>query len=155
MNIISQDIEDILWDKLYNEYSFSPKMIDKKIEWIKLPGESKVYRKYTPWTEEQENIINSFLEDLVDGEMYALDLEHVCFIFSPKEHIPFEYGYYDPDSKCNVCFPTYYPNGDYHLFFDKEWKYGIFGHPWKNEIVVMGKKLIEKFNKRKFDLNII
>ena len=28
---------------------------------------------------------------------------------------------------------------------DKEWKYGIFGHPWRNEIIVMGKELLEKF----------
>ena len=56
--------------------------------------------------------------------------------------------------KCTVYFPTYYPNGDYHLFFDSDWKYGIFGNPWKKEIIVMGKNLIEKFESNKTNLNI-
>ncbi|MFR3443812.1 DUF2716 domain-containing protein [Coprococcus aceti] len=26
---------------------------------------------------------------------------------------------------------------------------GIFGHPWRNEIIVMGKELIKRFEKNK------
>lgn len=37
------------------------------------------------------------------------------------KNIPCEYEYYDYGRKCQVYFPTYYPNGDYHLFFDKDW----------------------------------
>lgn len=93
-------------------------------------------------------------EELTDDEMYALDWQHDCFIFSPKEHIPFGYEEYDLDRNCQVYFPTYYPNGDYHVFVDKEWKYGLFGHPWKHEIVVMGEKLMEMFEKEKVSLGI-
>ena len=32
--------------------------------------------------------------------------------------------------------------------------YGIFGNPWKKEIIVMGKNLIEKFESNKTNLNI-
>ena len=39
-------------------------------------------------------------------------------------------------------------------FFDSDWKYGIFGNPWKKEIIVMGKNLIEKFESNKTNLNI-
>ena len=46
----------------------------------------------------------------------------------------------------NVYFPSYYPNGDYHFFIDKDWSFGMFGHPWKQEIVVWGKELIEMFD---------
>lgn len=53
-----------------------------------------------------------------------------------------------------MYFPTYYPNGDYHLFFDPDWNYGIFGNPWKKEIIIMGKILIEKFESNKTNLNI-
>lgn len=153
MNIISNDMENFLWNKLYDVYKFKPGT-DHQCEWIQIPCESKVYYKDTPWTAEQEDIINSCFEELIDDEMYALDWQHDCFTFSPKEHIPFEYEEYDLARKYQVYFPTYYPNGDYHVFVDKEWKYGLFGHPWKHEIVVMGGKLIEMFEKEKVGLGI-
>lgn len=153
LNIISNDTENFLWNKMYDVYKFKPGT-DHQCEWIQIPCESKVYYKDTPWTAEQESIINSCFEELTDDEMYALDWKHDCFTFSPKEHIPFEYEEYDSDRKCQVYFPTYYPNGDYHVFVDKEWKYGLFGHPWKHEIVVMGEKLIEMFEKEKVSLGI-
>ena len=133
-----------MWDKLLKEFNFHTR-IDEQGRWISLPGNSRTYHKETPWTAEQELFINSFLEELVQEEMYALDWQHDCFEFSPAEHIPFEYEYYDAVRKCNMYFPTYYPNGDYYLFFDKGWNYGIFGHPWKKEIIVMGKELIDRF----------
>ena len=39
-------------------------------------------------------------------------------------------------------------------FFDPDWNYGIFGNPWKKEIIIMGKILIEKFESNKTNLNI-
>ena len=152
MKIIPQNTENLLWNKLYNEYKFTPK-IHGQFEWIKIPNENKTYHKDTPWTDEQEYLINSFLEELVSDEVYAFDWQHDCFLFSPKEYIPFDYEYYDTNRKCNVYFPTYYPNGDYHLFFDPDWNYGIFGNPWK-KVIIMGKILIEKFESNKTNLNI-
>lgn len=153
LNIISNDTEKFLWNKMYDVYKFKPGT-NHQCEWIQIPCESKVYYKDTHWTAEQESIINSCFEELTDDEMYALDWQHDCFTFLPKEHIPFEYEEYDSDRKCQVYFPTYYPNGDYHVFVDKEWKYGLFGHPWEHEIVVMGEKLIEMFEKEKVSLGI-
>ena len=153
MKIISPNIETLLWNKLYNQYKFTPG-VHRQIDWIKLPNENKTYYKSTPWNAEQEHIINSFLEKLVNDEMYAFDWQHDCFIFSPKEHIPYDYEYYDSSRKCQVNFPTYYPKGDYHLFFNSQWNYGLFGNPWKNEIIIMGRKLIEKFEDKKSILNI-
>ena len=88
MNIISNDTENFLWNKMYDVYKFKPGT-DHQCEWIQIPCESKVYYKDTPWTAEQERIINSCFEELTDDEMYALDWQHDCFTFSPKEHIPF------------------------------------------------------------------
>lgn len=87
MKIISPNIETLLWNKLYNEYKFTPG-VHRQIDWIKLPNENKTYYKSTLWNAEQEHIINSFLEKLVNDEMYAFDWQHDCFIFSPREHIP-------------------------------------------------------------------
>ena len=81
MKIIPQNTENLLWnklyncrkleknrlEKLYNEYKFTPK-IHGQFEWIKIPNENKTYHKDTPWTDEQEYLINSFLEELVSDE---------------------------------------------------------------------------------------
>ena len=61
MKIIPQNTENLLWNKLYNEYKFTPK-IHGQFEWIKIPNENKTYHKDTPWTDEQEYLINSFWE---------------------------------------------------------------------------------------------
>lgn len=86
--------------------------------------------------------------------MYALDWNHDCFEFSPMEDISMNYNYYDSDRQCQVYFPTYYPDGDYYFFFDGTWNYGIFGQPWRNEIIIMGKELIKRFEKNKEKLGL-
>ncbi len=83
MKIIPQNTETLLWNKLYNEYKFTPK-IHGQFEWIKIPIENKTYHKDTPWSDEQEHLINSFLEELVSDKMYAFDWQHDCFTFSQK-----------------------------------------------------------------------
>ena len=88
-------------------------------------------------------------------KMYALDWNHDCFEFSPMEDISMNYNYYDPDRQCQVYFPTYYPDGDYYFFIDSTWDCGIFGHPWRNEIIVTGKELIKRFEKNKGRLRLL
>ena len=53
-----------------------------------------------------------------------------------------------------MYFPTYYPDGDYYFFFDGTWNYGIFGQSWRNEIIIMGKELIKRFEKNKEKLGL-
>lgn len=60
LNVISNDIENFLWNKMYDVYKFKPGT-DYQCEWIQIPCESKVYYKDTPWTAEQEHIITSLL----------------------------------------------------------------------------------------------
>lgn len=48
-----------------------------------------------------------------------------------------------------------YSNGDYYFSFDTEWKYGLFGHPWRGEFVVIGQELIDMFESNKQYLGII
>ena len=86
MHIISEDLQDILWKKLYDECKLVLRS-GRLRKWIRVPGKSSIYHKDSPWTEEQENLINSFLEELVDEEIYALDWQHDCFLFSPQEHL--------------------------------------------------------------------
>ena len=153
LRVIFKDEAIILWEKLNNEFKFKPGT-DITGEWIIIPGDTKKYHKATPWSEEQEKIINSILKELGLEKMYALDWNHDCFEFSPMEDISMNYNYYDPDRQCQVYFPTYYPDGDYYFFIDSTWNCGIFGHPWRNEIIVMGKELIKMFEKNKGRLGL-
>ena len=154
MEIISEGLTNELWDMFYNNFGFNPNIHNDDQNWISVPYENKKFKLNKLWIAEQEALINSFFEDLVEGEMYALDWQHDCFSFSPKEHITFQYEYHDHERNCHVYFPSYYPNGDYHMFFDKNWNYGLLGHPWRNQIIVIGKELIKKIenNKDKLDL---
>ena len=155
MNIISDELTKELWDLIYDDFGFHPSFHDDGEEWISVPYENKRFRLDKVWTEEQEALINGFFENLVEGDMFALDWQHDCFAFSPREHIPFGFEYEDHERDCHVYFPTYYPNGDYHMFFDKEWKCGLLGHPWRNQIVVIGKQLISKFEENQSKLDLI
>ena len=147
MKIITDNkqINDI-WNKLYNEYYFTPSTEISEKSWIILPDVSKKYLLNSYWTEYQEKTINELFKKTVDTEMYALDWQHDCFIFDPQEIIPYEFSYFDEKRNVNVFFPTYYPDGDYHFFISNDWHNGLFGHPWRKEIYVMGKELIEQFD---------
>lgn len=150
MRVICDDEEyNLIWDQIFNEFCFKPSYDDwKDHPWISVPKPSKAY-KIAPacWDEKMEVSVNSMFEQISSGLVYALDYQHDCFEFEPAEHIPYDYSYYDEQRGVNVYFPSYYPNGDYHFFIDKDWSFGMFGHPWKQEIVVWGKELIEMFDK--------
>ena len=154
-----------LWDKVETEYRFIPDFTFTPYEWISLPGDSKKYYlpKY-PWTVEQEKTVNGILKQTIHGDIYAMDWHHECFMFNPNESflipekdLPFIASlprYYDKEIDDYHYFPSYYPNGDYFFFISTDWSYGIFGHPWLNELYVMGKELIEQFDLRSAELEI-
>lgn len=145
--ITNDDEYNTIWDRLFSEFCFKPLYDDwRDHPWIKVPQPSKAYKIASSyWDEKTEMMVNSLFEKVSDRAVYALNYQHDCFEYNPSEHIPFQYSY--EEGGFNIYFPTYYPNGDYHFFIDKDWTYGMFGHPWKQEIVVWGKELIEQFDK--------
>lgn len=136
-----------IWNKIYNDFHFYPSSITYPKPWILLPMPHKKYYLNDIFTEEQEKIINSIFCRINAKDMYALDWRHDCFIYNPCEEIPLDYWFYDTERNCNVYFPSYYPNGDYHFFASLDWSIGLYGHPWKREIIVVGEKLIQEFDK--------
>ena len=131
-----------IWDRIFEVYSFYPSVNSHK-QWLKPEGEYKKFKLKNVWDENQEAIINKILCDVIDEELYALDWQHDCFMFNPNEEIQRVYEFYDSERNCNVFFPEYYPNGDYHFFISKDWTFGLYGHPWRKEIIVVGHDLIE------------
>ena len=139
-----------IWDKIYQDYFFST----QNEKWLCPDTTYDVYHLGEPWNEKQEAIVNQILCRIISTEMYALDWQHDCFIFKPTENIPFGYQYYDLERDCSVYFPTYFPDGDYHFFISKDWSVGLFGHPWRNELIVTGSALRKEIAKSADDLKI-
>ena len=143
-----------IWDKIYHDFHFSPFCKTNSDLWLSFPIECKRYRLNCIFSKEQERVINSIFCSVNAKDMYALDWQHDCFIYNPCEEIPLDYWFYDTERDCNVYFPSYYPNGDYHFFASFDWSIGLYGHPWKEEMIVVGEKLIQEFEKVKNVLNI-
>ena len=157
MRIITQEEYRKIWDKLYDEYKFFPHPYDKTKEWLMPKGTIKKYRiKDTGyiWNEKQESLINEILCKVVNEEMYALDWQHTCFAYNPNEWIPVDYHYFDAERNYEVWFPTYYPNGDYYFFVSKDWSVGLYGHPWRKELIVVGDQLICEIDKNRVILSL-
>ncbi|MBQ2356771.1 MAG: DUF2716 domain-containing protein [Treponema sp.] len=155
MRIIENKESQVLWDTIENEYCFRPCCTKDRYNWIVLPMPHKKYSLKEVWSETTEKLINSFFEELAENNLFALNWQHDGFVFSPIEYNTINFEYYDKTRECNVYFPTYYPNGDYLFFFDKNYKIGLFGHPWLREVLVLGKKLIQKFDSNTKELGIL
>lgn len=142
-----------VWDILFKEYCFCPKYIKDSYRWLTPPVPFETFiLPENCWNEEQERLVNSFFEELNITELYALDWQHDSFSFDPGDYGKLVREYYDVDRNCNVYFPSFYPNGDYHFFVDSDWKYAMFGHPWIGEIVVCGQELIDCFEANRKEL---
>ncbi|MCM1329778.1 MAG: DUF2716 domain-containing protein [Ruminococcus sp.] len=148
--ILDKEKYDKIWEKIDCEFMFT----GRGDNWISLPFETKKYRLNSIFSDEQEKIVNSVFCGVNPKDMYALDWQHDCFIYNPCEEIPPYYWFYDEKRDCNVYFPSYYPNGDYYFFVSLDWRLGLYGHPWRKEIIVAGNELIREFEKVKDELDI-
>ena len=144
-SLLDEATEEMLWDKISGEFQFLPRCVKEPYPWIRLPSPSRAFPLQNVWNDEQEALVNSFFVHLGVSALKALDWQHDCFSFDPKDFGRLIREYHDDDRDCNVYFPSFYPNGDYHFFVDRDGKYALFGHPWLNEIVVCGQELIDLF----------
>lgn len=153
--ILDRDRYNAIWDKICYDFLFAPSAWKVNDDlWLSFPFKSKKYRLNCYFSEKQEQIINSIFCSVNPQNMYALDWQHDCFIYNPCEEIPLEYWFYDAERNCSVYFPSYYPDGDYHFFASFDWSLGLYGHPWKKEIIVVGENLIQEFEKAQSVLSL-
>ena len=146
-SLLGEDIEESVWDTIFKKFKFIPKYAESPYWWINLPSPSRVYQlELSTYEDDWNNDINSLFVQLGSQELYALDWQHDCFVFSPNDYEKLVKEYYDEARECNVYFPDYYPNGDYHFFVDPNWRFGFFVHPWLKQIAVFGEDLIEHIN---------
>lgn len=149
--LTDREYQDI-WDKIDKYFSFNPSMQANPFSFWQT---NKVFSLESYWNENQEAIINTIFCSLSNSEIYALDWQHDCFLFSPHEKVPTCLSWYDELRNCNVYFPEYYPNGDYHFFIAQDFSYGMMGHPWRKELWVFGQKLIEELQREQKSLYLL
>lgn len=154
--ILDRNIEDNIWDEIKKRFRFysieniriKPIVHNIKYEVFKfMDGKS--------WSDEQEKIVNNIFKEISNNDIYALDWNHDCFEFNPREEIPLYYKYYDIERELWVYFPSYYPDGDYYFFISKDFSYGLLGHPWRREICVFGDEFLNKFKQHINELGLL
>ena len=153
MRILGDKECEGIWDYIYAELKFKPGIQNGPAP-FSFTQDARVFTLTSYWTDEQEAVVHGIFRNICDDELYALDWQHDCFSFSPKEEIMPGMNWHDDIRHCQVYFPSYYPNGDYHFFVSKDFTYGMAGHPWRNELWVWGQKLIQAFMQKQIELRI-
>ncbi len=131
-----------VWDQVHELFHY-PNLRDSQFQ---SPYPCKTFQA-SIWDERQEALVNQIFCDLFPGQLYALDWQHDCFCYDPREKIStgIDDWWYDQERDVRVYFPSYYPDGDYHAFVFQDFRQGLFGHPWKQEIYVVGEAIIAAF----------
>lgn len=153
VKIIDDDLYEKIWNKIYKTFKFKPSMNLNVIP-FKFKTIVTCYTLNSFWTEKQEHLVNELFKKISNEEILALEWQSDCFEFNPREYANIAKQWYDETRDCNVYFPTYYPNGEYFFFIDKDFSYGILGHPWRKEVYVFGDSLIKLFKENEETLNI-
>lgn len=142
---------DAISDRVYDELCFCSQSED----WLSPKGAYRKYRLDKYWEEPQDRLVRDILIKAGLREMFAVDIHHDYFFFDLLENIPYWYTFLDPERNCTVYFPSFYPDGDYHFFFNEDISCGLFGHPWRKEIYVLGEGLIQLFDENSGELGIV
>lgn len=98
-----------------------------------------------------DNLIRDIFSDVTTANerMYALDWQHRVFLYDPRD-IAEQADAWIKDERYagggyTAYFPSFYPDGDYYFFIDEKFRFGYLGHPWRQEVWIFGKPLVDKF----------
>ncbi len=150
--IEKREYEDI-WNKFEKEFHFKPKRTPVVLPSIKEPRPSETYSishiygcgatHYEKMNNDLMNVTLSMFKQLVipDDWIYALDWYHPAYRFFP--HVPFEL---DEFREWQV---PILPDGDYYIFLEKNFIWGVFGQPWEQTMCFWAKELLEFLHENK------
>lgn len=153
------ELYDIVWNKVYAQLHFKPNIYPRKHDFNKnipfeIEDEFSVYgieKMNDAQIDMMDDIVRNIFIDITaeDECIYALDWQHSAFLYNPrnieeqksiwiKNEQLFGGGY-------SAYFPSFFPDGDYHFFIDENFRFGYLGHPWRQEVWIFGRILINKF----------
>lgn len=107
-------------------------------------------------TDEQIDLLyevapNAIQNCLVPGyKIYSVDWNHKTVLYDPLDPDSAEYDCYTPPrfTKNGLAyFNEFFPNGDYYFFIDRFGAFGYLSHPWREEVWIFGKSLVNEFEK--------
>jgi uncharacterized protein DUF2716 len=146
-NLTEVDYKNI-WDWVYSALSFKPST--RSTDWPSVQTE-KLYCKFsidflwkngydeTLYVNFVNNAINTFIDITAPGEtIYALDWQHDCFYYDPKE-LTSDLMLHNESS---IPVISFIPDGDYYIFITKDRQNVWFGHPWEKSVTLIGESLI-------------
>ncbi len=138
---------DSVWNRFERDFVFKPSVRPEHWPGIAEPSQSETYglsgfldrdkSHYASLNAEIQGWALDAFRRLLPSEsdyLYALDWQHSCYTFFP--HVSFEL-----DEFGDWTIPIL-PDGDYHIFLEREFKWGIFGHPWEQTLCVFGEQLL-------------
>ena len=130
-----------VWEKFNKHLKFNPSINKKDWPSFKEPKPfitydiSPAFRFPNMINDFDKNVIKALQECISDGEyIYALDWQHECYWYNPYLESP-----------CNNFGDQpipFFPNGDYYCFLQKDFEWGLLGHPWEQTICIFGNQLI-------------
>ncbi|MED3963103.1 DUF2716 domain-containing protein (plasmid) [Niallia taxi] len=139
-----------VWERLYKEFRFNPSVTSFPSFNVPPPFKKYNISSYLNWTGDMRIFIDIYsdleLKSLhafkalihKDEFMYAIDWQHPSYWINP--HLEF------PKSQFDEWIVPIFPNGDYYFFIQKNFEWGLLGHPWEKTITIFGKELLEQFN---------
>jgi hypothetical protein len=139
----------VAWNYLYGDLSFRPNVSPESWPGIHEPHPSVTYaigHIYTgdevKATRLEEDLARKTLAAFrvctrTNQRLYALDWQHYCYWFYPHRS-------FTADDLESWSVPIL-PNGDYFIFLNEDFSFGIFGHPWEQTMCVFGQRLLDAF----------
>lgn len=157
--ILSSQLEDELWEVIYQRFSFEPDYYAEDSRYtVKEPHDlyscNDVFTIADSDPNWRETIRAIFCACLKSQEyMYVLDWQHTGYKYYPQVKTRKEKSTFIVDKNYehegyNVYFPEFYPDGDYFLFFPKDLTWGYLTDPWRQHIFVYGEQLRKEIQKK-------
>ncbi len=138
---------DEAWDRFDAQFHFCPSTRPVSAPGIDEPTPSETYSIAHIYGRNEDHsaelndglmafALGMFQHLVPQGEwLYALDWQHPAYKFYP--HVPFSL---DESGEWPV---PILPNGDYYIFLEKGFKWGVFGHPWEQTMCFWGEGVLK------------
>lgn len=147
---LSEKEHDSVWAVMYSRFAFFPRIEPRNFPGFKEPAPSITFSCSEVYGEEDrflalnknlhENMLTIFQQIIQPGDyLYALNWHHPCYKFFPhKDFDTREILEWSAEWPVPIL-----PNGDYYIFLEKNFEFGILGHPWEQSMCIFGDKLLD------------
>lgn len=152
---------DQVWDRIYRDFKFKPSTSIFPSFQVSLPFITYDISDYLrdsidldvydtledsadldAYNDLEEQALDAFKTiTSVDEYILALDWQHESYWVNPRLE-------FEKDEFGEWTIPIF-PNGDYYLFIQKDFKWGYLKNPWEKSITIFGEEVIHAFDEHK------